>query len=164
MTTIVSAHAAATVVVYVAGAVATAGVYTLPDASRVLDALSAAGGVAAGADPDALNLAALVRDGDRIYVPRVGQPVPTVVGPQGGKSSGSGGGGDAGAVTAKGPVDLNRATVDDLDALPGVGPATAAAIVAYRDEHGPFSSVDGLLAVRGIGSAKLDALRSLVTV
>ena len=63
-----------------------------------------------------------------------------------------------------GPVDLNRATAEDLDSLPGVGPSTASAIIAFRDEHGPFGSVDDLLDVRGIGPAKLDAMRSLVTV
>lgn len=154
---------AADVVVYVAGAVARSGVYDLPAMARVDDAVSAAGGLAADADVDALNLAALVSDGDRIYVPRVGQPVPAVVGPQGGGATAAGNGATASAVPA-GPVDLNRATAEDLDALPGVGPSTAAAIIAYRDENGPFGSVDDLLDVRGIGPAKLDAMRSLVMV
>ena len=154
---------AADVVVYVAGAVARSGVYDLPATARVDDAVSAAGGLAADADVDALNLAAVVRDGDRIYVPRVGQPVPAVVGPQGGGATASGNAAAASAVPA-GPVDLNRATAEDLDALPGVGPSTAAAIIAYRDENGPFGSVDDLLDVRGIGPAKLDAIRSLVAV
>ena len=65
--------------------------------------------------------------------------------------------------TPTGPIDLNRATADDLDRLPGIGPSTAQAIVDYRDQHGPFGSVDDLLDVRGIGPAKLDAIRELVT-
>jgi competence protein ComEA len=156
----------ADIVVHVAGAVVQPGVVHLPAGSRAEDALAAAGGVAADADTDALNLAAPLRDGDRLYVPHLGQPVPTVVVPSGGAAAGGGasGGGAAATAAAAGPVDLNRATVDQLDSLPGVGPATAAAIVAYRDEHGPFATVDDLLGVRGIGPAKLDAIRALVAV
>jgi len=132
------------------------GVYRLPGSARVIDAVQTAGGLAVDANPDAINLAAPVTDGERVYVPRVGEVAPPVV------SGGSGGG--AGVTTPAGPVNLNTATADDLDALPGVGPATAAAILAYRDQHGPFASVDDLGEVRGIGPAKLEALRGLVTV
>lgn len=140
------------VVVHVAGAVVNPGVYTLRVGARVVDALAAAGGAAADAQPDAVNLAAPLVDGVRVYVPRQGEPVPAtaVVGPV---SSGA----------PAGPIDLNGATVDLLDTLPGVGPATAAAIVAYRTDHGPFASVDDLAKVRGIGPAKLEAIRSMVT-
>jgi competence protein ComEA len=141
----------AEMVVHVAGAVVTAGVYRMPPGSRTIDAVQRAGGLAANADGDAINLAATLADGQRVYVPRVGEVVPLV---------------DAGGVptTALGPIDLNRATTDELDSLPGVGPATAAAIVAYREQHGPFGRVDDLSQVRGIGAAKLEALRGLVTV
>ena len=93
-------------------------------------------------------------------MPRVGEVPPAA------SSSPDSGGvtGAAGSGAGGGPVDLNTAGVDELDALPGVGPATAAAIVAHRDSQGPFASVDELLDVRGIGPAKLDALRPLVTV
>jgi competence protein ComEA len=140
-----------TVMVDVAGAVRHGGVYRLPGSARVVDAVHAAGGVVAGADTDAVNLAAHLVDGQRIYMPRVGEPVaasadtPTVT-------------------TTPGPVDINTAGVDELDRLPGVGPSTAAAIVAHREQYGPFASVDELASVRGIGPAKLDALRGLVTV
>jgi competence protein ComEA len=119
----------------------------------VVDAVQAAGGVAAGSNPDAINLAAPLTDGERVYVPLVGEVAPVVV-------SGSPGG----IATPSGPVNLNRATADELDTLPGVGPATAAAILAYRDEHGPFASVEDLGEVSGIGPAKIEALRGLVTV
>ena len=144
-----------TVVVYVAGAVAVPGVYTLAPLSRVTDAMSAAGGALATADLNVVNLAAAVHDGERIYVPIVGEVVPVVVA------------GDAqpvGATVPAGPVNVNTATADQLDVLPGVGPTTAAAIVAHREQHGPFLTIDQLGDVHGIGPAKLEALRGLVTV
>ena len=141
--------------VHVAGAVAAPGVYVLPAGARVVDAIAAAGGALPDGDPDALNLAAPVADGDRIAVGTAGAP--TAVG----------GGGISHAVAGSapaGPLDVNTASAEQLDALPGVGPATAAAIVAHREANGPFASVDDLEEVRGIGPAKLDALRGLVTV
>jgi competence protein ComEA len=139
-----------TVVVHVSGAVGVPGVHELPAGSRVVDALAAAGGATADADVDAINLAAPVRDGERVHVPRPGEVGITPAG------AGIDGGGD-------GPIDLNRATVEQLDGLPGIGPSTAAAIVAHRERHGPFASVDDLEAVRGIGPAKLEAIRAEVT-
>ena len=143
-------------VVHVAGAVQLPGVYRLVAGSRVIDAIQAAGGVAADANTDAINLAALLVDGERVYMPRIGEVAPVIA------SSGSDGSG--GSAAPSGPVNVNTATADDLDSLPGVGPSTAAAILSYRDQHGPFASVDDLGEVRGIGPAKLDALRGLVTV
>ncbi|MEO8267498.1 MAG: ComEA family DNA-binding protein [Ilumatobacteraceae bacterium] len=150
-----STSVATSIVVYVAGAVAVPGVYTLDNPARVTDAVAAAGGVAAGADLDVVNLAATVHDGERVYVPKVGGTVPPVVGA------------DVVVVdntTAVGPVNVNSATAEQLDVLPGVGPATAAAIVSHRQLHGPFQTVEQLADVRGIGPAKLDALRGLVAV
>jgi competence protein ComEA len=142
------------VLVHVAGAVAYPGVHELVAGARVVDAMVAAGGALPGADPDALNLAAVVTDGARVYVPRVGEAVPATAPAAP----------NAGTAAPAGPVDLNRAGVGELDALPGIGPTTAAAIVAHRDRSGPFGSIDDLLDVRGIGPAKLDAIRALVTV
>jgi competence protein ComEA len=142
-------------VVHVVGAVVSAGVYRLAPGARVLDAVEAAGGAASGADLAGLNLAAPVADGVRIYVPALGEIDPASV-PSGLAADGGG--------ASSGPVDLNRATVEQLDALPGVGPATAAAIVDDRERNGPFASVDDLDRVPGIGPAKLAALRDLVSV
>jgi competence protein ComEA len=145
---------ASSIVVYVAGAVAAPGVYTLTSSARITDAVAAAGGAAADADLDVVNLAAVVKDGERIYVPKVGEAIPPVIG-------------DPGVVadtTPAGPVNINFATADQLDVLPGVGPTTAAAIIAHREQHGPFQTVEQLGDVRGIGPAKLDALRGLVSV
>jgi competence protein ComEA len=159
-------------VVHASGAVARPGVYELPPGSRVDHLVRAAGGLAPDADPDRVNLAAPVSDGERVWVPRRGEAeVPQVVaGSAGGPTAGERGGArqpTPGAGEARsGPavlIDLNRATADELETLPGVGPATAAAILAHRDQHGPFSSVEELLDVRGIGEAKLEQIRPLVT-
>jgi competence protein ComEA len=130
-----------------------------------VDAVDAAGGLAPGADPDRVNLAAPVVDGSRLAIPLVGQAAPAELAPQLPAGSGAPGSGTVdGAPASPGtPVDLNTADAQQLDSLPGVGPSTAEAIIAHRDEHGPFRSVEELLDVRGIGEAKLDALRDLVT-
>ena len=143
--------------VHAAGAVSRPGVYRVRPGGRVADLLDAAGGPAPDADLDQVNLAARVTDGERVYVPRRGEAAPPVV-------SGGGSGGGAGTAAAGEPVDLNAATLEQLDALPGVGPATAQAILDYRREHGRFTQVQELLEVRGIGEAKLAALRSRVRV
>jgi competence protein ComEA len=152
---------AAQLVVHAAGAVVVPGIHPLPPGSRVSDLLAAAGGPAPDADLDRVNLAALVGDGERVWFPRVGEEAepPVVAGSGGGNGNGTGGDGGAPAL-----VDLNLATAEELDTLPGVGPATAAAILEHRSTHGPFTSVEDLLDVPGIGEAKLEQLRDLVTV
>ncbi len=156
---VTTSTAPAVVVVHVTGAVAVPGVYRLPSASRVGDAIAAAGGATPEAAADALNLAAPVLDGDRIEVPTGGElTVPSFTTLPVGQLH------VVSASVPAGPLDVNVATVDELEALPGIGPATAAAIVAYRTEHGPFGAVDELEEVPGIGPAKLAGLRDLVTV
>lgn len=135
--------------VHVAGAVRRPGVYRFDADARVADAVDRAGGASRRADLDGVNLAAPLTDGQQIRVPRRGEPV---------MSSSVGG-----SAVPTGPIDLNSADLAALDALPGIGPATAAAIIAYREESGPFLSVEDLLDVPGIGPAKLDAIRDLVT-
>jgi competence protein ComEA len=154
---------AAEVVVHAAGAVNAPGLHRLPAGARVADLLDVAGGPAPGADLDRLNLAAPLVDGERIFVPMPDQVVP-VAEASGPGATGPGAGGPAGTSTPRSPVDLNRATLADLEALPGVGPATAQAILDERARRGRFGSVEELLEVRGIGDAKLAALRDLVRV
>lgn len=149
----------ATVTVHVAGQVAGPGLYAVPAGGRVADALVAAGGTSAEADVEQLNLAARVSDGERIYVPRKGETPPAAAAPATGGTAAAGG-----KAPPAGPVDLNTATAEQLDALPGIGPATSRAILAYRASHGRFRSVTELLEVPGIGPAKLEALRPLVRV
>jgi len=148
----------AALVVHVAGAVARPGVYELPAGARVEDAVAIAGGLSSDADQSRLNLAAPLQDGTRVYIPRMGEEPPPVLG------AGAAAGGDGATGAAAGPLDLNTADEAALDGLPGVGPATAAAIVEHRARIGRFTSVDQLLDVRGIGEAKLEALRDLVRV
>jgi competence protein ComEA len=152
--------AAPSIVVHAAGAVATPGVLSLRSGARVADLLTAAGGPAPDADLDRVNLAAPLVDGQRVWFPRIGEAAPPSVPGEGGPAPPATGDGSAGGV----PVDLNTATVDELEALPGVGPTIAAAIVQHRERSGPFRSVDELLDVAGIGPSRLEQLRELVTV
>ncbi|MDT4911715.1 MAG: competence protein ComEA [Pseudonocardiales bacterium] len=164
--TAVTSSSPTVVVVDVAGKVRRPGLYRLPVGSRVDDAVRAAGGALAGVDLSSLNLAAKVVDGQQIPVGIRGSPGgvvggSSVGGPAGGPAGGSVGGG-AGA--GGGLVDLNAATVEQLDALPGVGPVLAQHILDWRTAHGRFATVDQLDDVTGIGEVKFTALKPLVTV
>jgi competence protein ComEA len=144
-----AAPAAALLVVDVAGAVRKPGLYRLPRSSRVADAVAAAGGARPKADLDAVNLAAPLADGIQVVVPaRVAGGAPA-----GGAVPGAAGGG---------PIDLNSASVEQLDALPGIGPTTAQKIVDYRQAHGAFHSLAELDAVPGIGAGRIEQLKGLV--
>jgi competence protein ComEA len=158
--------------VHVAGMVRRPGVYRLPADARVADAVRRAGGAAPRGDPDAVNLAARVADGQQVVVPlRVAAATPAGgAGPGTGAASGAGDAA-AGGVAAGGapaapapPVSLNTATLEQLDALEGVGPVTAQKILDFRRERGGFRSVDELAQVPGIGPKRLAALRPKVQV
>jgi competence protein ComEA len=136
------------VVVDVVGAVRRPGLYRLRQGSRIADAVARAGGATDKADLAQVNLAAPLADGEQVVVPRRGAP-------------GAVGGGSSTGAPA-GPVQLSTATLEQLDTLPGVGPATAQKILDYREKHGAFSSVDELDAVPGIGPKRLEQLRELV--
>jgi len=132
------------VVVHVAGAVARPGVYRMPAGSRVDDAVARAGGPAAGAEVEAVNLAARLADGQQVVVPERGAAGP-----------GAAGAGEG----AEGPISLGTATVEQLEGIDGIGPVTAADIVDFRDEHGGLASVDQLDQVSGVGPATMESLR-----
>lgn len=144
------------VVVHVAGAVATPGVVELEPGARVIDAVEAAGGADDDADLDRLNLAARVADGERVLVQRVGDPPDPTAAPDEEATTGAG--------AADGLVDLNTATSAELEELPGIGPALAAAIIAERERRGRFRNVQELREVRGIGEKRFADLEGLVTV
>jgi competence protein ComEA len=146
-------QSAGKIYVHVGGAVKRPGLYRLARGSRVDDAIRAAGGVLEDANLDALNLAAKVKDGDKILVP-------TRNGEAEAQATGSG----ASDPSQGQLVNLNTATAADLDTLPGIGPALAQRIISYREQHGGFRKVEDLLDVPGIGPAKFDELRDLVAV
>jgi competence protein ComEA len=143
-----SSAPASRLVVHVVGAVRRPGLYRLEEGSRVADAVARAGGTTGKAQLELVNLAAPVADGQQIVVPHRGSAVSPA---------------PAGNGTApSGPVQLSTATLEQLDALPGIGPVTAQKILDYRQQHGSFGSVDELDAISGIGPARLEQLRGLV--
>jgi competence protein ComEA len=160
------------ITVHVAGAVKNPGVYRLKYGSRINDGLVAAGGATSAANLDVINLATVLNEGEQIYVPKRGEKPHVITNrPQAGGAGGvggvsGGGGGAAGAAGAGGTansatsqqININLASVVELEQLPGVGPATAKAIVAYREKFGAFLKVEDLLKVRGIGPAKLSEI------
>ena len=151
----------AEVVVHVSGAVKQAGVYRLAPDSRVADAIEQAGGASENADLDALNLAEPLQDGQKIHVPRKGEasaPTTASVSPPRTPRRAP----QAAAVQF--PINLNTATAEQLEAIPGIGPVLAQRIIEYRQTHGKFQSVDELLEVRGIGPKRLESMRPYVTV
>jgi competence protein ComEA len=154
------------VVVSVVGLVHRPGLVTLTAGARVDDALAAAGGVLDGADLLGLNVARRVADGEQIVVGIAGPPgAPPAMGSSITSTPGAADTAATGDPKAtSGPVNLNTATVEQLDELPGVGPVTASAIVAWRDANGPFTGVEQLGEVDGIGPARLEKLRDLVHV
>ena len=145
-----AAPAPASVYVHVFGAVVRPGLYRLDDGARVVDVIASAGGLAPDADESAVNLARRVSDGEQLRVPVIGEALAT--------------GETAPGVASDGRVNLNTADVSALDTLPRVGPAIAERIIQWREDNGPFTSVDDLLSVPGIGDKMLASLRDLVTV
>ncbi|HEY9088550.1 MAG TPA: ComEA family DNA-binding protein [Anaerolineaceae bacterium] len=149
---------AAPLVVHISGAVTNAGVYALPGGSRLEDAVRAAGGFSADADPRQINLAARIADGEKITIPSIsptsapGAPAPDTRSP---------------ALPLNGTparVNLNTATLEELDALPGIGETKAAQIIAYREENGPFASIEDIQNVPGIGPKIFETIQDLISI
>ncbi len=133
--------------VHVCGAVQYADVYVFNEGDRVKDAIAKAGGITEEANLDALNLAAKLIDGQKVYVPKVGENIPAEI---------------LESSSVGIPVNLNSATCKQLEELPGIGEVIAQRIVDYRTEHGAFESIDGLLEVEGIGSKKFESIKDKV--
>ncbi len=147
--------------VEVAGAVQQPGIYELPASARVADAIAAAGGLAANADEAALSLAGALLDGEKLVAPTARPARPASVTSSTPELAGAERGGD---LSSAGPVDLNSASAQELEALPAIGPVTAQAIVDYRTANGPFRSVEEIAKVKGIGPATLEKLKPLITI
>lgn len=154
--------AAQQVVAYVCGAVRRPGVYTFAQGARITDLIERAGGATGAAELQNVNLAALLTDGQQVVVPERGAPGAVAAADPTAASAGSGAG-SAGAAGAA-PVNLNTATLAELDTLPGVGPSTAQKILDYRTAQGGFKSVDDLNNVSGIGDVTFAELKDLVTI
>lgn len=135
--------------VHVLGAIAEPGLYTLPEGSRVIDGVAAAGGFTADADRAALNLARFLSDGEQLSVPKLGEAPPVALSPPG---------------IIGGKVNLNTADAQTLETLPRVGPAMSARIIAWREANGRFATIEDLQSISGIGDKTFAALRDLVTV
>ncbi len=149
----------ALILVDVRGAVAEPGVYSLPVGSRVQDALKSAGGTLPDAETREFNLARKLNDGEQIYVRTSAEATSApLVTP--GKSDRS----LPAVKTPTGPININTATVEELDALPGIGPAIGQRIVDYRTQNGPFQKIEDIKQVRGIGDAIFEQIKDLITV
>lgn len=139
--------------VYVSGAVHQPAVYELPPGSLAQDAVLAAGGQTDEADLSRVNLAQTLNEGDQVHVPAAGEA-----------AAGGAEEGPANTPTPSGPINLNTATLDELEWLPGIGPSLAQRIIDYRDTHGPFTSIEQVMNVSGIGPGKFDGIRDLIVV
>ncbi len=141
-----------TIRVYVSGAVLHPDVYSLPAGSIVRDAMIAAGGPADDADLDRINLAASLGDGMQVHFPRTGEPAAAPGGPV------------TGTLPSGAPIDINTATLEELDSLPGIGPVIAQRIIDYRTATGPFASIEQIEEVKGIGDALFEKIKDRITV
>ncbi len=150
-------------VVYITGSVKKPGVYRIPTGSRIYNALEAAGGFAAEADQEAVNLAAMLQDGAHIKFPAKKDTVPQRQAPAG-PAQPTSNAGSMGLKTSEGLININTARQEDLEKLPGVGPKTARLIIDYREKNGAYKRAEDLLLIKGIGPAKYDAVKNLVTV
>lgn len=153
------AAAAAELYVDVGGAVVTPGVYRLKDGARVAQAIDAAGGLAPEADVTGLNRASKVVDGQKIYVPHVGEQQAVDADAVSGSGAGS-----AGASATGGMVNINTASATELQTLSGIGPAMAQSIIDERTQNGPFASVDDLMRVSGIGEKKFAKIKDCLCI
>ncbi len=147
--------------VYVSGAVRNSGVYTLQPDDRLSDAIAAAGGATGDAELAAVNLARRVKDEEHYYIPRVGETPPPGSALAGENAQGAG---PAATASCGGLIELNAASADLLETLPGIGQVRAEAIVSYRERNGPFQSVEEITNVPGIGPATYDKVRELAAV
>lgn len=144
------------IVVHVTGAVAQPGVYSLQAGSRVMDAVQMAGGLLSQANPDGVNLAALLQDGDQVFIPTI---APTQL-----PGSQATPGTDARASDVKILININTATQAELESLPEIGPSIAKEIIAYRQKNGPFQKIEDIMKVRGIGEKIFEAIKLLITI
>lgn len=141
------------IVVHITGAVPRPGVYALPQGARVQDGISAAGGFLAEADKTNINLAELLEDGEKLDVPFIEGASPVLVTPL-----------PEVVTTTTELININTASIAELDTLPGIGPTTAQRIIDYRTENGPFLNIEDIINVQGIGTGTYERIKNLITV
>ncbi len=157
-------HIPSKIRVHVSGAVRSPGVYEMSDGDRVMDAVAAAGGVQPGADLASVNLARRVQDEAQYHIPMLGESTASPTPGASDSSAPSGAGSRSSAIGSSSPlIDLNTASAQQLETLPGIGPVMAGRIIAHRETNGPFASVDDVENVPGIGPKTLESIRPLVT-
>ncbi len=149
---------------YICGAVKTPGVYEVESGSRVFALVELAGGMTEDADCDAVNLAREVSDGEMVYIPTEEETASGEVVPESAGTASTQSASTSGGTAASSKININTATAEELTALSGIGDAKAAAIVAYRDEHGSFSSTEDIMNVSGIGQSTYDKIKDDITV
>lgn len=152
------------VTVYISGAVKTEGVVTMSSEDRLSDAIKVMGGIVEGADMNAINLAEKLVDGKHYVIPKQGEQIPVDVNAGGGTSGGAAQTAGENAQGQGGLVNINTATLEQLDTLPGVGEATANKIITYREENGGFKTIEDLKNVKGIGDKKFEDMKSSICV
>ena len=158
-TAIPATPTASPIVVYISGAIQTPDVYQLPPDARVKDLVVAAGGLAENADPDQINLAAHLADGQHVYVPHQGEGTTHI-----NEGEGTTGGTNVAASGSNALIDINTANAAELESLPGIGESFAQRIIAYRSTNGPFKSIEDLQKVKGIGPTRFAQIAPRITV
>jgi len=154
----------APIAVHVIGAVPRPGLYEFPEGARVQDAIDAAGGLLAEASTESINLAALLEDGQQLDIPYQDGSAPSSNAEPFDLPTSESATEEPGSNSDEPLIDINTATLEELDSLPGIGPTTAQKIIDYRTEHGPFSAIEEIMDVSGIGPSTFDDIKDLITV
>ena len=152
------------IIVYICGAVKESKVITLPEDSRISDAIDAVGGLTEDADLTNINLAYILEDGEKIYIPKIGEEAQNEASTASSSVQSSSYSNYSATSTKSNKININKATQTELETIPGIGPSTALKIIEYREKNGKFSSIEDIKNVSGIGDAKYEKMKDYITV